>query len=240
MHQRVSSSSWTNHKRQLFSEMFGTYLLVFFGPASIIESSLLGMTPFEASLFVATVFGTTVASVIVVLGRFSGAHINPAISVGVTVAGMLGRELFLPYVLCQIVGGLLAGATLEGVFGQISKTNLGSTELARGMTPLEGLALEATGTFVLAMAALMAGSFVKSSLRRAILVGGTLSILILFVGPLTGASFNPARSLGPSVFSGYTTGQVIYYIGPVFGATCAGLIFGALKKSYDTRNVKKE
>jgi len=215
--------------------MLGTYLLVFFGPGSVVAASLLGLTSAEALLFVAAVFGTTVASVILALGRFSGAHINPAVSVGSALAGLLKSELFLPYVLFQVIGGLLAGLSLKVAFGAISGTTLGSTELAAGITPVEGVGLEIVGTFFLVLSALTAANFVRSSVKQGILVGGTLFLLILLIGPFTGASFNPARSLGPSLFSGYTGGQLVYYIGPVVGATLAGLLFGALRKYYGER-----
>ena len=74
------------------------------------------------------------------------------------------------------------------------------------------------------------------------LVGGTLFVLILFIGPLTGASFNPARSLGPSLFSGYLTNQFVYYVGPVLGAACAGGVFAMVKRIHEKKsgNIKKE
>ena len=221
-----------NYKKQCLSEMLGTYLLVFFGPGSVVAASLLSLTAIESLLFVAAVFGGTVAVVILGLGRFSGAHINPAISVGSAVAGLLKRELFVPYVVFQLIGGILAGLTLKMVFGAVSGTTLGSTELASGISPVEGVALETAGTFILALSALTAGSLVKSRLKQAVLVGGTLFVLILFIGPLTGASFNPARSLGPSLFSDFFSGQIIYYAGPVLGAACAGLVFGLLRRSH--------
>lgn len=221
--------------------MLGTYLLVFFGPGSVVAASLLGFSSAEALLFVAAIFGTTVASVIFALGRFSGAHINPAISVGSALAGLLKRELFLPYLVFQVAGGLLAGLSLRLAFGTLgSNTSLGATRLAPGISPMEGVALETVGTFFLALSALLAASFVRSPARRAILVGGTLFILILLIGPLTGASFNPARSLGPSLFSGYLDGQFIYYIGPVTGAACAGLAFGALRRSHDKKSNERK
>jgi glycerol uptake facilitator protein len=219
--------------------MLGTYLLVLFGPGSVVAASMMGFSAIETLLFVAAVFGCTVASVILALGRFSGAHINPAISVGSAVAGLLRRELFLPYLVFQVTGALLAGICLRVVFGPGGLvTHLGSTQLATGVSPIEGFALEIVGTFFLALSALIAASFVRSPIRQAFLVGGTLFVLILLIGPLTGASFNPARSLGPSLLSGYLSGQIIYYVGPVVGAACAGLIFGVLRKSYGKRSGK--
>jgi MIP family channel proteins len=216
-------------KKQCFSEMLGTYMLVFIGPGSIVVASLLGLTTIGTLAFVAAVFGCTVATAILVLGRFSGAHINPAITIGSTLAGLSKRELFLPYVLFQMAGALLAGLSLRVAFGGFEPAaSLGSTKLALGVSPVEGVALEIAGTFALAVAALTA-SFVKDPVKQAALVGGTLFVLILLIGPLTGASFNPARSLGPSLFSGYLDNQPIYYVGPTVGGACAGLMFWGLK-----------
>lgn len=227
-------------KRQCTSELVGTYLLVFFGPGSVVAASLWGLSSIETLLFVAAVFGSTVASVILVLGRFSGAHINPAVSVSSAVAGLLKRELFLPYLVFQVAGALLAGICLRILFGAGGlDTHLGSTQLAPGISPIEGICLEIIGTFFLALSALIAGSLLKSPVKQAILVGGTLFVLILLIGPLTGASFNPARSLGPALLSGYSSGQLIYYLGPVVGAACAGLAFGMLRKSHGKKRSGK-
>jgi glycerol uptake facilitator-like aquaporin len=216
--------------------MLGTYLLVFIGPGSLVVTSLLQLPSMEALAIVAAVFGCTVGSVILVLGIFSGANINPAITVASVLAGAVKRELFIPYLFFQVAGALLAGLSLFLVFHPFnSSASLGSTKLAVGVTPLEGVVLEAVGTFLLAASALTATFFVKSTTKQAGLVGGTLFVLILLIGPLTGASFNPARSLGPSVFSGYLYGQIVYYTGPFIGAGCAGLVF-RLMRSHGRRN----
>jgi len=187
---------------------------------------------FEALAFVAFVFGGTVASVILLLGKWSGAHINPAITLASLFSGKLERRLFVPYLAFQMAGGLLAGLSLKVALGSLtSMAALGSTRLAAGVNPIEGTLLEALGTFVLAISALSASSFVRTRVKQAALVGSTLFVLILLVGPLTGASFNPARSLGPSVFSAYYLNQSVYWVGPFLGAGCAGLIFGRLRKA---------
>jgi MIP family channel proteins len=213
--------------------MLGTYLLVFLGPASVVVVSLIpSLTALESRAFIALAFGCIVACVIVLLGRFSGAHINPAISLAFSFAGTFRRRLFLPYVASQLTGGLLAGLSLKVVFGSIaSSADLGSTKLAAGITPVEGIALEAVGTFLLSLTVLLVAHSVRNSVEQAILVGTTLFILISIFAPLTGASFNPARSLGPSLFSGYFANQAVYWVGPLLGAACAGLIFRALEKT---------
>lgn len=226
-------------KNQCFSEMLGTYLLVLLGPGSVVAASLLRLEPAEALALEAAVFGCTVASVILSLGRFSGAHINPAITVGSTLSGMSDRKLLLPYVVFQVAGGVLAGLSLRLALGALGPVaSLGSTKLAVSVSPTEGVVLEVIGTFVLAASALTASSFLRNPVKQAILVGGTLFLLILLIGPLTGASFNPVRSLGPSLFSGYFDNQSIYYVGPVIGGLCAGLAFRQARKSYDKKPKK--
>ena len=214
--------------------MSGTYLLVFFGPASVVMVSLISsLTALETRAFIALAFGCVVACVIVLLGRFSGTHINPAVTLASSFGGIFRRRMLLPYVAFQVVGGLLAGLSLKIVFGSIAPSaDLGSTKLAVGVTPVEGIALEAMGTFVLSLTVLLVAHSVRNRVNQAILVGAVLSILILILAPLTGASFNPARSLGPALFSGYFADQVVYWVGPLSGAACAGLIFRALKKTH--------
>ena len=212
--------------------MLGTYVLVVAGPGSIILSSTLGLPSLETLSIVAATFGGTVALVILAIGRISGAHINPAITIGSTLAGSFDSELALPYVVFQIAGAIMAGIFLRVCLGAIEPfAYLGSTKLALGTTTIQGIVLEIIGTCVLTLSALVASSYVKTPLKQALLVGGTLAVLILFIGPLTGASFNPARSLGPSLFSGYFTDQFVYYIGPVSGAVVAGLTFRQVRSS---------
>lgn len=218
--------------RLCLSESVGTFLLVFLGPASIVLASSAGLTPFEAQEAIAAVFGCTVAGVIILLGSVSGAHINPAVTVASAAAGRLEPYRFVPYILSQIAGAIVAGLALRLAFEQEGgATSLGSTKLAASISPLEGVALEIFGTFVLAMSALVAGHYLRTYYYQGILVGATLFCLITLIGPLTGASFNPARSLGPSLFSGYLTNQLIYYVGPVVGGASAGLLFGRIVKS---------
>jgi aquaporin Z len=218
--------------------MVGTFALVFVGPASVVVASVV---PFPITLeglaFIATVFGCTVASLILLLGGFSGAHINPAITVASGLAGGLKRRLILPYLVFQIAGGLLAGLSLKVVLDSFSPlTDLGSTKLAPGMTPVEGVVIEMAGTLVLAFSALYASTSIRGRRWQATLVGATLVVLIMLIGPLTGASFNPARSLGPSLFSGYFQNQYVYWVGPIVGAGTAGLIFRAVKNHLRATN----
>jgi MIP family channel proteins len=219
-----------DRKKQCLAEMLGTYLLVAIGPGSVVAIARSGFSPMESLLIVALVFGAVVAGVIVLFGPMSGAIINPALTLASAAAGLLRKSLVIPYIAFQIAGALVAGLTLAVAFGGIHSTSyLGSTKLAPGISPVQGTAIEIAGTFVLAIAALTAGTFLSSRFAQALLVGSTLFVLIMLIGPLTGASFNPARSLGPSVFAGYFGNQLIYYVGPLAGGSIAGLTFAGAR-----------
>lgn len=205
--------------------------MVLAGPGAVILLSLVSFSGLVTLSLIALVFGGTVALMILVFGKHSGSVINPAVTLAVACARLLKRELILPYLLFQIVGGILAGITLRFLFLSTINSNvdLGSTKLAAGISPLLGITFEGVGTFVLASSALLASTKIKRIELQALCVGSTLSILIIFIGPLTGAGFNPARSLGPSLASGYFENLYVYLLGPSVGAMCAGLLFRVIR-----------
>jgi MIP family channel proteins len=212
-------------KRECSAEFLGTYLLVLFGAGSVIVSSVI--KGFGALVFVAGIFGGTVMLVILLLGKHSGAHINPAVTIAHAFARRTRNDLVLPYLCFQGLGAVVAALTLRMFFlnQTVFPADLGSTELARGVNPLYGVAIEATGTFLLCSAALTATFYLRKPVGQAALVGGTLFLLILLFGPLTGASFNPARSIGPALWSWHWGGEYVYVIGPFIGAVLAALLF---------------
>ena len=212
-------------KRQCSAEFVGTYLLVLFGAGSVIVSSII--KGFNALLFVAGIFGGTVALVILLLGKHSGAHINPAVTIAHAITKRTQNELVLPYLCFQGLGAVVGALTLRLFFlnRNVFPADLGSTELARGVNPLYGVGIEAIGTFLLCSAALTAAFYVRKPISQAAIVGGTLFFLILLFGPLTGASFNPARSLGPALWAWRWGDEYVYILGPFIGAVFAALLF---------------
>ncbi len=178
----------------------------------------------------------TVGTSIVLLGKHSGAHINPAVTVACSVSRRMPRSLLVPYVFFQIIGGLLAGLTLRRAFGSSdSITKLGSTQLAPSISPLIGTALETIGTLTLVLVILVTASRTRSAKINGFIIGTTLFILILLIGPFTGASFNPARSLGPSIASGYLTNQLVYWIGPLSGGLIGASLFNMIQGNADRK-----
>lgn len=215
-------------KKECISELGGTFTLVLIGAASVIVVPLLSnfAKPDYALVFVAFAFGGTAALLILALGRYSGSFVNPAITVAAASAGLLKRKMIAPYLFFQMLGGMLAGAALKFFFGGLggNASLFGATKLSRGVGPIAGTVFEAWGTFVLAFSALITIRKVKNRANQALAVGTTLFILILLIGPLTGAGFNPARSLGPSLASGYNRDLYVYFIGPTVGGLSAGLL----------------
>jgi glycerol uptake facilitator-like aquaporin len=191
-----------------------------------------------ALLFVAGTFACTVVLAVLLLGKHSGAHINPAVTIAHALSKSTRNDLVLPYLCFQGLGAVVVALTLRMFFLNQSKlpADLGYTELARGVPPVYGIVIEALGTFLLCSAALTATFYVRRPSRQALLVGATLFFLILLFGPLTGASFNPARSLWPALWSWHWSAQYVYLVGPLIGAVSAALLFKAVdhaKESLD-------
>jgi MIP family channel proteins len=222
----LSSNPQFSRRRRCLSELLGTYLLVLVGPGTVAAVSLAGITSSEVFLIVGFAFGAIVALVVMLLGRISGAHIDPAITLAHTVAGKTARDMLVPYVSFQLLGALLGGFTLKLIFSSYgTPADLGTTKLAGSVSVPAGILLETGGTFLLAMSGFVAGSRIRKKSGEAALIGATLSLIILALGPLTNASLNPARSLGPAVASGYLTNLYVYWIGPLAGGLIAGLVF---------------
>ena len=192
--------------RALTAELIGTFALIFFGLGAAVVQAQTGVL---GQLGVAVVFGLTVTVVIAALAPISGAHINPAATFALTLAGKFPRERVLPYVIAQLVGATLAAFVLLALFGM--KGNVGVTVPAGSV--LQAFVLEAILTFFLLLVAL------RSGLPWA--VGGTVALEAAMGGPITGASMNPARSLGPALASGIWTAHWVYWLAPLLGAGLA-------------------
>ena len=192
--------------RALTAEAIGTFALVFFGPGAAVVDAQTGALGHTG---VALVFGLTVTVVIAALAPISGAHINPAATFALTLAGKFPRGRVLPYVAAQLVGASLAAFLLLALFGM--NGNLGVSAPAGSV--LQAFLLETVMTFFLLLVAL------RSGLPWA--VGGVVALEAAMGGPITGASMNPARSFGPALASGIWTAHWLYWIAPLLGAALA-------------------
>ena len=231
----VDLSHW---KTKFLPELVGTFAMSFFGPAVIVVGFLVpGLGGLGRLFYAALVPGCTLGLLIATIARYSGSHVNPAITFTFASSGSFKRGLVLPYFAFQLLGGLLAVLTLRLVFGSlVPSASLGSNKLGAGITPIEGIVLEVVGTMVLCLVVLYAVAFIRGSGKQGIAAGATLSLLIFILGPISGGSFNPVRSVAPALFSGYLDGLYVYWIGPLLGATIAGVLFQTLRR----RSLKKQ
>lgn len=206
-------SRWT-------SEFIGTFVLVLFGTGAIvIGDALPGQLPHVA---VAGAFGLAVMTMIYSIGDLSGAHINPAVTIGFWLARRLPRRDALPYLASQLAGGVAASGLLRALYP--AHRTLGATMPADGVTPVVAFFLEVLLTFVLMFVILHVSHGAKEKgLMAGIAVGGTVALEALVFGPLTGASMNPARSLAPALVGGLFASQWIYVVAPVIGVGLAVL-----------------
>ena len=209
-------------RSRLFAEGIGTFLLVFAGTGAIIIDAI---THTLGHVGVAITFGLVVMVLVYAVGHISGAHFNPAVTVAFTVIGDFPPAQAAAYVLAQLVGATAASGLLRLLFGN---TGLLGATLPAG-SPWQSLVLELVLTFVLMyviMGAAADGRAVKGFAGLAI--GGAVGLDAMFGGPISGASMNPARSLGPALLSGQFAAHWVYWLGPLAGAILAAVAYRLL------------
>ena len=202
----------TRVMRQYIAEAIGTFCLVFAGTAAIVTDDISGgkVTHVGISL----VFGLVVMAMIYAVGDTSGAHLNPAVTIGFWVSRRLPGSSVGPYIASQLVGAFAASAVVRLLFVH---PTLGATHPAG--SAIQTFVLEAILTAILMFVILgvTTGSKEKG-LLAGVAIGGVIAFEALFAGPISGASMNPARSLAPAVLSGSIGDVWIYIAAPILGA----------------------
>ena len=199
-------------KNRYLAEGVGTFALVFAGCGAIVVNDLYAGA--LGHVGVSMVFGLIVMAMIYAVGNISGAHINPAVTIAFMFAGRLEKRQVLPYVASQIGGALLAAILLANVFP--GHATLGAT-IPSG-SALQAFVLEVVMSFLLMFVILnISTGHMEKGIMAGVAVGGTVALEALFGGPVSGASMNPARSIGPAVVSGNIQELWIYLAAPVLG-----------------------
>ena len=205
----------------LVAEFVGTFALIFIGAGALAigAGGLVG---------VALAHGLVIVTFAYAYGHISGTHINPAVTLGLLIAGEIEFIAAIGYWIAQFLGGILGAVVLNAVLPEAG--DLGVTILGEGVTPVQGLVVEIVLTFFLVNTIFNTAVSGKAGNFAGLAIGFTLVLSILMGGPLTRASLNPARTLGPAIVSGNYADIWLYFVGPLVGAILAALLYiGVLK-----------
>ncbi len=202
--------------KKYIAELLGTYALVFFGTGAIVVNDLTNNTITHVGI--ALVFGAIVTAMIYTFGKVSGAHINPAVTIGFWLVKKITFKESVFYIIVQVIGGILASYTLHLLFPE--HLGLGAT-LPLGGNVMQSFTLE----IILALFLMLTIMQVSSNKDYQDFTGGVVGLVVMleamFAGPITGASMNPARSIAPALVSGQTQHLWIYIVAPVLGVVLA-------------------
>jgi len=213
--------------RRLFSELYGTFFLVIVAAGGGMMGQAFPGTITRSAAVVAP--GLMVMAIIMFMGKVSGAHLNPAVSIAFSLRGDFPWRRVPGYVVVQLLGATLAALLLWGVVDVSAK--YGGNYPASGYSDWRALAMEILLTFGLVSVILGTASGAQNiGIIGAIGVGAYIGLAGLWGSPISGASMNPARTFGPDLVSGTWTGYWIYVLGPILGAciavACAYLLRG--------------
>jgi aquaporin Z len=214
--------SGVENARKLIVEFIGPLALVYMGAGSIIA------TGGKDLVAIALAHGLAIALLVMAAGHISGGVYNPSLTVGLMAARRLSLPLGIAYIVAQLLGAVVGAVLLKGSFSgdAIDAVKLGTPLLAAGVSPAQGVLVEAILTFFLMFAVF--GNAVDPRSSKAVVgigIGLVLTMDILAGGALTGAAMNPARSFGPALVQGAWDGWWVYWVGPILGAVIAALLY---------------
>jgi aquaporin Z len=212
--------------RRYVTEFIATFILIFAGCGAIIVETLTGSLGHAG---VALTWGFIVVALIYTFGHVSGAHMNPAVTISFTVMKEFDKKDTIPYIIAQVLGAIFACVVLYLIFLEEAKSMaelayLGAS-LPRGSN-LQLFVMEFILTFILML--VICGSAVHGKAIKSfagLAIGLTVGLEAMFAGPITMASMNPARSIGPALVSGNIETLWLYIIATILGAIVAGFVF---------------
>jgi aquaporin Z len=214
--------------QEMTAEGIGTFILVFAGTGAVMVNQISGGA--VTHLGISFVFGGVVAALIYGLGHLSGAHFNPAVTLAFFSSGFFPKRRVLPYIVAQCVGAIAASAVLLIALEPVAQ--LGATVPLNGNW-LQSLVLETVLTFILMFVILGSGLDRRAHIGFAgLAIGLTVGLEAAFMGPITGASMNPARSLGPALVGGIWQHHWVYWVAPILGAQLAVLVYRQLSNGF--------
>jgi MIP family channel proteins len=211
--------------RALGAEAIGTFALVFAGCGAIMVDAKTGAL---GHVGVAISFGLVIMVMIYALGHVSGAHFNPAVTFAFALARHFPRRHVLPYWTAQLVGALIAASILRGSLGDIA--HVGATYPSA--SDAQAFLWEAVLSFFLMLVIMAVATDTRAvGEAAAIAIGATVGLDAMFGGPISGASMNPARSLGPGIVAADLSSVWVYLLAPMVGATVGAVAYVLVRGS---------
>jgi MIP family channel proteins len=213
--------------RHFAAEFIGTFALVFIGGGAIITTPMLQMQ--AVVLNIAFAHGLILALLVTATMRISG-HLNPAVTAGFLVTRRIEPMMAVVYWIAQFLGATIAAYALKALYpaSVAMATRLGGQSISNDITLTQAIVLEAIATFFLVFVVFGTAVDPRAPKVGGFAIGLTVTADILAIGPLTGASMNPARSFGPAIVTRIFEGQAAYWIGPLVGGMLAAIIYDRL------------
>lgn len=210
--------------RAYLAELLGTFLFFAIGLTSVQAVSALGAAA-PLLVVVPLAFGLGLLAAIFAFGHISGGHFNPAVTIGILVDGRISINDAVGYVVAQVIGAIGAAALVLVLWSQDAVAST-ITAPGSGFTDLQAVILETVLTAIFMLVILSSTKYGKTLAALAIPL--TLVAIHLAAVPFTGASVNPARSIGPALLGGDLSKVWIYLVAPIVGAIIGALVFRAV------------
>jgi MIP family channel proteins len=217
--------------QKLFAEFIGTFALIFVAAGSICADQYLRASgqPGFGMLGVAIAQGLAISIMVTAVAHISGGHLNPAVTIGFWVTKRLGTLQTILYSMAQLLGAIAAAYLLAALLPETvwRPVALGTTDLAPDFTRIHGMVLEGMLTFFLVFAVFATTADTRGALNKiaGFAIGLTYTMDILIGGAFTGASMNPARTLGPALAAHHWTNHGVYWVGPLFGGVLGAFLY---------------
>ncbi len=214
--------------KKMVAEAIGTFILVFIGTAALIST---GEYIFG--------FGFALIAIVYAIGHISGAHVNPAVTLGLALTGRFPMTQVPHYWISQVIGALVASILVRLMYGNV--LNLGTTQIAEDYSVLQGFAVELVMTGILVFVVHAVATDDRSpAAATGLAIGGTLLVIHAAAGTVTGGSVNPARSLAPAIVSGTFGDLWIYLIAPFIGGIVGAVAYEYIGGSNTTQIPARE
>jgi len=207
--------------KKYLAEFIGTFFLVFIGTGSIIVNDISNNT--FGLVGIALSFGLIIIAMIYAFGSISGAHINPSVTIAFAFKKEIGIKQTILYIIFQILGAIFASLTLKLIFPK--HQTLGMTQVSNGV--FQSFFIEFISTFLLMISILIVFYNTNKHIKSfsGIIIGLVIIALIFVAGPISGGSFNPARSIGPALITGNLVNLWLYIVSPTIATISAVFIY---------------